>query len=135
MKFLLDQDVYGLTARFLTEQGHDVVTASQAGLSRAQDSDLLKTAGAQGRIFVTRDKDYGDLVFVRGAGSGVIYMRMLPSAMSEVHAELKKVLETYGETELAKSFVVVEQESPPHPQDRMKPEPVFALKAGLFFIL
>jgi hypothetical protein len=62
MKFLLDQDVYVLTERFLREQG-----------------------------------------------SGVIYMRMLPSAMKEVHAELKKVLETYSETELAKSFVVVEK--------------------------
>ena len=29
--------------------------------------------------------------------------------MDEVHAELKKVLETYGEDELAKSFVVVEK--------------------------
>ena len=41
--------------------------------------------------------------------AGVIYMRMLPSAMNEVHAELKKVLQTYSETELAKSFIVVEK--------------------------
>jgi predicted nuclease of predicted toxin-antitoxin system len=109
MRFLLDQDVYALTERFLADEGHDVVTASQLGLSRSQDSDLLKSAGEQGRVFVTRDRDYGNLVFVHGAGSGVIYMRMLPSAMNEVHAELKKVLETYSETDLAKSFVVVEK--------------------------
>jgi predicted nuclease of predicted toxin-antitoxin system len=108
MKFLLDQDVYALTARFLAEQGHDVVTASQLGLSRAQDSDLLKRAADDGRIFVTRDRDYGNLVFVHGTGSGVIYMRMLPSTMEAVHTEMKKVLETYSETELAKAFVVVE---------------------------
>ena len=29
--------------------------------------------------------------------------------MNEVHAELTKVLETYSETDLAKSFVVVER--------------------------
>jgi predicted nuclease of predicted toxin-antitoxin system len=109
MKFLLDQDVYALTAHFLAGHGHDIVTASQLGLSRAKDTDLLKTAGEQGRIFVRRDRDYGNLVFVHGAGSGVIYMRMLPSAMNEVHAELTKVLETYNETDLAKSFVVVER--------------------------
>ena len=109
MKFLLDQDVYALTARFLIEQGHDVVTAAQLGLSRAQDIDLLKHAANDGRIFVTRDRDYGNLVFVHGAGSGVIYMRMLPSAMEAVHTEMKKVLETYGETELARAFVVVEE--------------------------
>ena len=38
MKFLLDQDVYVLTERFLREQKYDVVTASELGLSRAQDS-------------------------------------------------------------------------------------------------
>jgi predicted nuclease of predicted toxin-antitoxin system len=72
MKFLLDQDVYALTERFLREQGYDVVTASQLGLSRASDSGLLKTASEQGRIFITRDRDYGNLVFVHSAGSGVI---------------------------------------------------------------
>lgn len=109
MKFLLDQDVYALTERFLRELKYDVKTASELGLSRALDSDLLKSAGDQGRIFVTRDRDYGNLVFVHHAGSGVICLRVLPSDMNEVHAELKKVLETYGEDELSKSFVVVEK--------------------------
>jgi predicted nuclease of predicted toxin-antitoxin system len=109
MKFLLDQDVYALTERFLREQKYDVVTASELGLSRAQDSDLLKLAVEQGRIFVTRDRDYGNLVFVYGVGKGVIYLRILPSDIEEVHAELKTVLETYSEEELAKSFVVVEK--------------------------
>jgi len=64
MKFLLDQDVYALTDRFLHELGYDVATASELGLSRASDTDLLKTASQQGRIFITRDRDYGNLVFV-----------------------------------------------------------------------
>lgn len=109
MKFMLDQDVYALTERFLREQGYDVATASELGLSRAPDLDLLKTAADQGRIFVTRDRDYGNLVFIHHAGRGVIYLRILPSDMDEVHAELKNVLETYSEDELAHSFVVVEK--------------------------
>ena len=32
MGFLLDQDVYALTARFLRELGHDIVTAAELGL-------------------------------------------------------------------------------------------------------
>jgi predicted nuclease of predicted toxin-antitoxin system len=40
MKFLLDQDVYALTERFLRGLGYDVITASELGLSRATDSDL-----------------------------------------------------------------------------------------------
>jgi hypothetical protein len=45
---------------------------------------------------------------VHYAGSSVINFRILPSVMNEVHAELKKVPETYSKDELAKSFVVVE---------------------------
>lgn len=109
MKFLLDQDVYAVTVRFLRANGHDVVTASELSLSRAKDVELLKMAGELQRIFVTRDRDYGNLVFVHGAGSGVIYLRMLPANMADVHMELNKVLQTHSETELAKAFVVVEQ--------------------------
>ena len=109
MKFLLDQDVYALTNRFLRELGYDILTASELGLSRAQDRDLLRLSGEQGRLFITRDRDYGNLVFAQHLGGGVIYLRVLPSNIDEVHAELKKVLETYSEDELKNSFIVVEK--------------------------
>ena len=72
MKFLLDQDVYASTWRFLTGKGHDVVPVGQLGLSRAADEELLHLARKLGRILVTRDRDYGNLVFVKGSGAGVI---------------------------------------------------------------
>lgn len=108
MKFLLDQDVYAITAHFLGSLGHDVALAAELGLSRADDKVLLDKAHELERIFVTRDRDYGNLVFVQGAGAGVIYLRMLPSTIGEVHAELKKALSEYPAGELAKAFVVVE---------------------------
>ena len=108
MKFLLDQDVYALTARFLRELGHNVITAAEAGLSRAADTVLLARAGQEGRIFVTRDKDFGGLVFVERLGRGVILLRTSPSTLRGTHEELKRVLGTYSEGELAGAFVVVE---------------------------
>jgi predicted nuclease of predicted toxin-antitoxin system len=107
MRLLLDQDVYALTARFLRGQGHDVVTASDLGLSRAPDEQLLQTASAEKRILITRDRDYGNLVFVKALGSGVIYLRILPSDLMQVHQELENVLISYSDAELAKAFVVV----------------------------
>lgn len=62
MKFLLDQDVYAVTARFLIRSEHDVVLASEIGMSEADDEDLLKKAQEQERIFITRDRDFGHLV-------------------------------------------------------------------------
>ena len=41
MKFLLDQDVYAVTERFLINLGHDVIPVAQLGLSRADDEEIL----------------------------------------------------------------------------------------------
>jgi len=108
MKFLLDQDVYAVTARRLTELGHDVVLAAQIGLSQSADEDLLKAAQEQHRIFVTRDRDFGSLVFVKALGGGVLYLRLLPATQNSVHNELERVLKAYSEADLTKAFVVVE---------------------------
>jgi predicted nuclease of predicted toxin-antitoxin system len=108
MRFLLDQDVYAVTARFLVDAGHDVVLVAQIGLSQASDEEILRTAQEQNRILVTRDRDYGNLVFVRAIGTGVIYLRVLPNTVNAVHNELVRILQTYSEVELAGAFVVVE---------------------------
>ncbi|MCI0420145.1 MAG: DUF5615 family PIN-like protein [Acidobacteria bacterium] len=108
MRFLLDQDVYATTARFLMSLGHDVVPVAQIGLAQADDEDLLRSAQEQGRILVTRDRDFGALVFVNALGSGVLYLRVVPSTQNSVHRELERILTGHAEEELMRAFVVVE---------------------------
>jgi predicted nuclease of predicted toxin-antitoxin system len=108
MRFLLDQDVYAATARLLASQGHDVVLARALGLPRVTDSALLRAAQDQRRIMLTRDRDFGRLVFVQGLQTGVIYVRISPLTVNSVHAELSRVLQLYTEQKLFGSFVVVE---------------------------
>jgi len=108
MRFLLDQDVYAVTVRFLRDAGHDVLTAADIGASRALDETLLATAHEQARFFMTRDRDFGALVFVRGFEAGVIYLRVEPATFHAVHEELAHVLESYTEEALRNAFVVVE---------------------------
>jgi predicted nuclease of predicted toxin-antitoxin system len=108
MRFLTDQDVYAATIHFLVGLGHDVATAAQLGFAQAEDAELLRVAQEQGRIFVTRDRDFGGLVFVQAAGAGVIYLRVLPATLNAVHSELARVLTLYTEQELQSSFIVVE---------------------------
>jgi predicted nuclease of predicted toxin-antitoxin system len=67
-----------------------------------------RIAHEQGRVLVTRDRDYGGLDFVQGGGPGVIYLRVLPSTQKAVHAELERVLALYSEPDLQQSFTVVE---------------------------
>lgn len=108
MRFLLDQDVHATTARFLSGLAHDVVRVAEIGLAQADDEDLLRAAQDQSCLFVTRDRDFGGLVFVNALGSGVLYLRVLPSTQNSVHQELETVLNMYSDEELRKAFVVVE---------------------------
>jgi predicted nuclease of predicted toxin-antitoxin system len=108
MRFLADQDVYAATIGLLRGLGHEIVPAAQLGLAQAEDTELLRIAQEQGRHFLTRDRDFGGLVFVEGRGPGVIYLRILPATQSAVHAELERVLTLYGEDELRGAFLVVE---------------------------
>ena len=76
--------------------------------SQAQDEELLKVAQEQEYLFVTRDRDFGHLVFVKELGTGVLYLRILPPTQNTVHAELDRVLNSYSEKKLIKAFVAIE---------------------------
>ncbi len=110
MRLLLDQDVYETTARFLIDLQHDVVRVAELGMAQASDEENLKKALELNRVFVTRDRDYGNLVFVKGIRSGVLYLRILPSNINQVHTELERVLNLYDEQKLKSAFVVIEAE-------------------------
>ncbi|RJP20970.1 MAG: hypothetical protein C4527_24290 [Candidatus Omnitrophota bacterium] len=108
MRFLLDQDIYERTAAFLCDLGHEVIRCSQIGLQEATDEAILKAAQEQNRILVTRDRDFGALVFIKKSGAGIIYLRVTPSTLVSVHKELERVLSVYTQEKLGKSFIVVE---------------------------
>ena len=110
MRFLSDHDVYRITVNALIEWGHDVTTAKQLNMQKASDRVLLKKAKETDRIFITRDKDFGALVFLEGELSkGVILLRMNPVTVEPVHSQLKRLLKEYSESELHGLFCVVEK--------------------------
>lgn len=108
MRLLTDQDVYAATVEFLRGSGHDVATAAERGMAQSADAELLHAAHADRRLFVTRDRDFGGLVFMHALDAGVLYLRMLPSTLQATHAELGRVLQLYGVDELQGAFVVIE---------------------------
>jgi predicted nuclease of predicted toxin-antitoxin system len=101
MRLLLDQDVYAVTIKLLRDQNHDVLTAAELGLSQASDIELRQTAIRDRRVFVTRDRGFGGLIFVNAVRGGVIYLRALPSTLSLVHEELIRVFDVVRRTGVA----------------------------------
>lgn len=63
MRFLLDRCAGVTLARWLREQQHDVAEARDRGPDPG-DLVLLEWAHAEGRVLITNDKDFGELVFL-----------------------------------------------------------------------
>jgi predicted nuclease of predicted toxin-antitoxin system len=66
MKFLIDRCAGRRLAEWIRNQGHDVVESRERGPDPG-DRVILQWAAAEGRILVTMDKHFGELVFVGNA--------------------------------------------------------------------
>lgn len=77
MRFLVDENLLLPIVEALRRQGHDVAWV-RADAPGSTDEQVLARALAEGRVLVTADKDFGELVFGAGlgAGSGVILLRL-----------------------------------------------------------
>ena len=76
---------------------------------------MLARAAREERILVTRDKDFGGLVFVEHLGSGVVFLRLAPATMRAVHQQLEGLLQTHSAVEF-KGFCDGRAGSIPVPQ-------------------
>lgn len=109
MRLLIDQDVYHFTILWLRQEGHNVVTAKELGMHRVEDEALLQKALELDRLFLTRDKDFGALVFLKAASSkGVIFLRITPSDFEDAHQQLQRLLREHTEEYLKQCYCVVE---------------------------
>ena len=99
MRFLVDRCVGYRLAAWLRGQGHDVIQAHELGFDPG-DQALLHHAAAEGRILVTIDTDFGELVYVQEAPHvGLVRLPDVPAAqrvvlMAEVLERHRHALET-----------------------------------------
>jgi predicted nuclease of predicted toxin-antitoxin system len=68
MKFLADMGVSPVTVGFLRGLGHEAVHLHEEGLDRLPDTSILEKARREGRVLLTSDLDFGDLLAHRGLG-------------------------------------------------------------------
>ena len=94
MKFLLDVCCSSRSLRaFLADLGHDVRLMSNEA-PQAPDEAVLALAFQEGRVVVTEDKDFGELIVVqRRSHSGII--RFLELSVADQVAAMQEVLRDY----------------------------------------
>ena len=106
MRLLADENLHAELVRWLRVRGHDVSYAAET-LAGEPDESLLQRAREEGRVLVTDDKDFGDLVVRRGlATAGVLLLRFRAPAVADRIARLETVWATV-ENRLPGGFVVV----------------------------
>jgi predicted nuclease of predicted toxin-antitoxin system len=90
MRLMIDNSVSWRVARDLAKAGHDAVHVSSVGLASVPDAVIYERAGAERRIIVTQDADFGPIHAADPRpGVGVVLLRMSdgkPSHQAEVLA-------------------------------------------------
>jgi predicted nuclease of predicted toxin-antitoxin system len=96
--FLADQNIPRLCVRRLREAGYDVESVAEQAPG-ASDPDVMASAGRAGRILLTEDRDFGDLIYARRQPSppGVVYLRLGSDPPGVVADALLRVLSSERE--------------------------------------
>ena len=94
MKFLLDVNVGSTIAHALTKLGHNVIRMALVDPT-ALDLDILERAVSEGRIIITYDSDFSELVYRYGGlqPPAIIYIRFEPENISDVLPRLLPLLD------------------------------------------
>jgi predicted nuclease of predicted toxin-antitoxin system len=105
MRFIVDESSGTAVIQYLRSAGHDVLAIAEE-MPQATDYDILIRAAGEGRILVTNDKDFGELVFRSGqAHRGVLLLRLHDESATNRVKMVKAVLVRYA-SRLEGSFTV-----------------------------
>ena len=97
MKFLADMGISTKTVAHLREMGHDSVHLRDEQLQRADDAAVLQKAFSEGRVLLTHDLDFGDLMAAgKGRLPSVIVLRLRDMRPHQVNHYLDKVISDHG---------------------------------------
>jgi predicted nuclease of predicted toxin-antitoxin system len=106
MKFIVDECVGPVVARWLRSKGHDAVSVFD-DYRGVDDDEVIEKALAQESILVTSDKDFGEKVFREGKlHHGVILMRLSDERPSVKIQVLEQLLSRHSSA-LSTNFIVV----------------------------
>ncbi len=97
------------TVQSLRGLGHETIHLREEKLSRLADSDILEKARKEGRIVITFDLDFGDLLAAGGHSlPSVIIFRLHNQIPSSVTPKLIEVVSCRADDLLSGALIIVE---------------------------
>jgi predicted nuclease of predicted toxin-antitoxin system len=109
MRFLANENFPLPSVHRLRVSGYDTLAVVEE-LAGAKDSEVLARAADEGRIVLTFDRDYGELIYRLGLPSpaGLVYFRLDPLTPEEP-AELLIQIVTVSNLSLEQKFTVLDR--------------------------
>jgi len=102
-----DESCAGPVIRALREGGHDVIAIAEVAKGAADEA-IMERAFSEGRVLITEDSDFGELVYARGRPSaGVTFVKFHRGARRAKPGAVVEAVEKLGER-LRDGFAVVE---------------------------
>jgi len=97
VKFLADMGISPKTVSFLNSSAHDAVHLKDQGLQRASDSFILEKALNEGRVLLTHDLDFAELLAASaGKAPSVIVFRLRNMHPDRVNICLIMILKNHS---------------------------------------
>jgi len=107
MRFLVDACVDVRVRAWLREQGHDALHLRDEELQKLPDGGVFTKAAAEGRVIVTIDLDFGEILsLARGQVVSTIVFRVRDTRADALIARLAAVLPG-AEPRLARGAIVI----------------------------
>ena len=105
LKFLVDVGVSKKVEKWLQEHGYDTKSIREIN-ARMLDKEILQIAASEGRMVVTMDKDFGELVYNSGLPHGGVLLLRLEDTSSDKKVEMvEKILAQFSDRILSKFSV------------------------------
>lgn len=106
MKFLANMGISPDTVAYLQSRGYDAIHLMDEGLAKMSDSQVLAKARSEGRIVLTHDLDFGDLMAASGTSSpSVILFRLHDMRPHSVNHHLLQVIDRFR-SELEQGVII-----------------------------
>jgi predicted nuclease of predicted toxin-antitoxin system len=109
-KLYLDQMFSLDVAKILRKRGYDVLRASETGLSRADDQQILQKAISENRVLITLDEHFGDwTILPLSKHSGVIRLKVHPTTSEKMISILLPLLNQRKAEEFKNHLVIASE--------------------------
>ncbi len=98
MRFLADMGISPKVVDLLRAHGHDALHLYDQGLGQLPDADVLDKARQEGRILLTHDLDFADLVALGQSGSpSVVIFRLRDMRPCNVYRHLQAIIARHAD--------------------------------------